>query len=115
MDGFHLSRVLLSAIPNPSNAHARQGAAFNSDSTKFLTLVQKLRLQLSPKNTANTYVPSFDHAVKDPIEDDITLLPTARILMFEGNYLSLGKELWKEAATFMDELWVVNVEMDTAK
>lgn len=77
--------------------------------------MRKFRLQLSPKNATNTYVPSLDHAVKYPIEDDIAFLPTARILMFEGNYLSLGKELWKEAATFMDELWVVNVEMDTAK
>lgn len=35
--------------------------------------------------------------------------------MFEGNYLSLREELWKEAAAFMDELWVLNVEMDTAR
>ena len=35
--------------------------------------------------------------------------------MFEGDYLSLGEELWKEATAFMEELWALNVEMDTAR
>lgn len=115
MDGFHLSRAQLSALPDPSNAHARRGAAFTFDSAKFLALVQKLRLSLSPDSATNIYAPSFDHAVKDPVENDIIILPTARILVFEGNYLSLGKGLWKEAATLMDELWFVSVDMDTAR
>lgn len=114
MDGFHLSRAQLSALPDPSKAHARRGAAFTFDSAKFLALVQKLRLPLSPDNATSIYAPSFDHAVKDPVENDIIILPTARILVFEGNYLSLGKGLWKEAAKMMDELWFVSVDMDTA-
>lgn len=115
MDGFHLSRAQLSALSDPSNAHARRGAAFTFDSAKFLALVQKLRLPLSPENTTNIYAPSFDHAVKDPVEDDIIIPPIARIILFEGNYLSLSKGLWKEAATLMDELWFVSVDMDTAR
>lgn len=115
MDGFHLSRAQLSALPDSSNAHARRGAAFTFDSAKFLALVQKLRLPLSPESARNIYAPSFDHAVKDPVEDDIMIPFTARIIVFEGNYLSLGKGLWKEAATLMDELWFVSVDMDTAR
>lgn len=135
MDGFHLSRAQLSALPDPANAHARRGAAFTFDSAKFLALVQKLRLPLSllPSSTSsssssgllllessetkknNIYAPSFDHAVKDPVENDIMIPTTARIIVFEGNYLSLGKGLWKEAASLMDELWFVTVEMDTAR
>lgn len=118
MDGFHLSRAQLSALPDPFNAHARRGAAFTFDSAKFLALVQKVRLPLlsPPENaTRNIYAPSFDHAVKDPVEDDIIIPFTARIIVFEGNYLSLAKGLWKEAATLMDELWFVSVDMDTAR
>lgn len=115
MDGFHLSRAQLSALSDPSNAHARRGAAFTFDSAKFLALVQKLRLPLSPENATNIYAPSFDHAVKDPVEDDIIIPPIARIIVFEGNYLSLSKGLWKEAAKLMDELWFVSVDMDTAR
>lgn len=115
MDGFHFSRTQLSALPDPSNAHARRGAAFTFDSAKFLALVQKLRLSLSPESAANIYAPSFDHAVKDPVEDDIIIPSTARIIVFEGNYLSLDKGLWKEAAALMDELWFVSVDMDTAR
>jgi pantothenate kinase len=61
------------------------------------------------------YAPSFDHAVKDPVQDDIPVEPTTRILVFEGNYLSLDKEPWKTAAGMMDELWFVEVDFETAK
>lgn len=125
MDGFHLSRAQLSALPDPANAHARRGAAFTFDSAKFLALVQKVRLPLlgeregeresSSSTTKIIYAPSFDHAIKDPVENDIMIPITARIIVFEGNYLSLAKGLWKEAAALMDELWFVSVDMDTAR
>jgi len=114
MDGYHLSRAQLSALPDPTTAHARRGAAFTFDSTSFLTLAQKLREPLLPESKT-IYAPSFDHAVKDPVEDDITIPPTARIVILEGNYLSLNKGLWKEAAGLMDELWFVEVGWETAR
>jgi pantothenate kinase len=108
MDGYHLSRAQLSAMPDPDNAHARRGAAFTFDGEKFLELVKKLRKPLLPESTT-LYAPSFDHAVKDPVEEDIPIHPSARAIFFEGNYLSLNKSPWKEAAELMDELWFVEV------
>ncbi len=35
-------------------------------------------------------VPSFDHGVGDPVEDDIRVTPSHRIVLSEGNYLLLG-------------------------
>ncbi|KLJ10045.1 hypothetical protein EMPG_14540 [Blastomyces silverae] len=97
MDGYHLSRAQLAAMPEPAYAIARRGAAFTFDPVKFLRLVRALREPLTP--TSRTfYAPSFDHAIKDP-----------------GNYLSLGKEPWKEAAGLMDELWFVEVDFETAR
>jgi len=116
MDGYHLSREQLSAMPDPDRAHARRGAAFTFDAEAFLTLVKQLRQPLCPESKT-LYAPSFDHALKDPVADDIPIHPSARILVFEGNYLSLGtgaKE-WKEAAELMDELWFVEVDESVAR
>ena len=114
MDGYHLSRAQLSALPDPTTAHARRGAAFTFDSSSFFALVQKLREPLLPESKT-IYAPSFDHAVKDPVENDIAITTSARIVVLEGNYLSLTQGSWKDAASLMDELWFVEVEWETAK
>ncbi|ORY10839.1 P-loop containing nucleoside triphosphate hydrolase protein [Clohesyomyces aquaticus] len=114
MDGYHLSRSQLDAMPDPVSAHARRGAAFTFDGNSFLTLVKNLREPLCPESST-LYAPSFDHSVKDPIADDIAIAPCVRIVIFEGNYLSLNKAPWKEAAEMMDELWFVEVNFHVAR
>ena len=114
MDGYHLSRAQLSAMPDPTAAHRRRGAAFTFDDKAFLELVRKLRNPLLPESKT-VYAPSFDHAIKDPIADDIPIHPTSRVVILEGNYLSLNQGLWKEAAELMDELWFVEVDFETAR
>ncbi|KAL3424478.1 uridine kinase [Phlyctema vagabunda] len=114
MDGYHLSRAQLSAMPDPTHAHDRRGAEFTFDSAAYLHLVKKCRSPVDGSAKV-IYAPSFDHAVKDPKEDDIPIEPTTRILVFEGLYLSLTKTPWKEAAELMDETWFVDVDMETAR
>ena len=114
MDGYHLTRAQLSAMPDPEHAHSRRGAAFTFDGDSFLHLVRELRKPLAPESKT-LFAPSFDHAIKDPIADDISITPTMRVLLFEGNYLSLDKSPWKDAATLMDELWFVDVGFDVAR
>ena len=101
-------------MPDPTTAHRHRGAAFTFDDKAFLDLVKMLRKPLLPESKT-VYAPSFDHAIKDPVADDIPIQPTLRIVILEGNYLSLNKGLWKEAAELMDELWFVKVEFETAK
>jgi pantothenate kinase len=103
-------------MPDPRTAHARRGAAFTFDAPAFLKLVKKLREPLCPE-TGTIYAPSFDHAVKDPVADDIPIAASSRIIVMEGNYLSLGSGApeWKEAAELMDELWFVDVDEDVAR
>lgn len=114
MDGFHLSRAQLSSMPDPKHAHDRRGAEFTFDGDAFVALVRRVREPLTPESKT-LYAPSFDHAVKDPVQDDIPIEPTTRILIFEGNYLSLDKEPWSTAAGLVDELWFVEVDFDTAR
>ncbi|KAH7025880.1 P-loop containing nucleoside triphosphate hydrolase protein [Microdochium trichocladiopsis] len=109
MDGYHLTREQLSAMPDPVNAHARRGAEFTFDGHAFLALVKALRAR------STIYAPSFDHAVKDPKENDIPLRAHHRIVVFEGNYVCLNKEPWREAAGLMDERWFVEVDFAVAR
>ncbi|KAF3354819.1 hypothetical protein VdG1_07305 [Verticillium dahliae VDG1] len=85
MDGYHLTRAQLSALPNPAEAHARRGAVHTFNSAAFLALVRALRAPLTP-HTPTIRAPSFDHAIKDPREGDIAVDPARRIVVFEGNY-----------------------------
>ncbi|KAH8124119.1 P-loop containing nucleoside triphosphate hydrolase protein [Trichoderma asperelloides] len=113
MDGFHLTRAELSAMPDPVTAHARRGAPYTFDARKFHALVQSLRRPISPSETI--YAPSFDHAIKDPKENDIAVGPTHRIVVIEGNYVALNKEVWRDAALLFDELWFVEVDFEVAR
>lgn len=115
MDGYHLTRAQLSAMPDPVQAHARRGAEFTFDGAAFLRLVQALRVPLTPASQGTIYAPSFDHAVKDPKADDIAILPTHRVVVFEGNYVCLDHEPWRSAAALMDERWFVDVEFGAAR
>ena len=114
MDGYHLTRAQLSAMPDPVQALYRRGAAFTFDGPSFVQLVRELRQPLLPESRT-LYAPSWDHAVKDPIADAIPVPPSARLVIFEGNYLGLDKAPWNEAAALMDEIWFVDVGLDVAR
>jgi pantothenate kinase len=115
MDGYHLSRAQLSTLPNPEEAHARRGAEFTFDGASFLSLVRAVRAQTTSCESEVLYAPSFDHAIKDPKANDIPILPTTKVIVFEGNYLSLDKDPWKSSAALMDELWFVEVDFEVAR
>ncbi|KAI1086927.1 phosphoribulokinase/uridine kinase [Rostrohypoxylon terebratum] len=116
MDGFHLTRAQLSAMADPEHAHARRGAEFTFDGAAFLALVRAVRCPAEPALPLGAvYAPSFDHAVKDPVPNDIAILPCHRVVVFEGNYVCLDKEPWRSAAALMDERWFVKVDFATAR
>ncbi|KAM5349017.1 hypothetical protein ACJ41O_008840 [Fusarium nematophilum] len=113
MDGFHLYRSQLAAMANAAEAIHRRGAAFTFDAQRFHQLVQALREPVTD-GTPTIYAPSFDHATKDPVEDNIAIAPEARIIILEGLYLSLDREPWSSAARLMDELWFLDVDREVA-
>ncbi len=113
LDGYHLTRAQLAAMPDPEEAAYRRGAPFTFDGAKYFDLVQRLRERILPETTT-IYAASFDHAMKDPVDNDIPIPPTARVVVFEGLYVALDEEPWRDAAKLMDELWFVDVAMDVA-
>ncbi|KAL5155134.1 putative uridine kinase [Glycine soja] len=65
MDGFHLYRSELDEMENPEEAHARRGAPWTFNPLRLLQCLKNLRMH------GSVFVPSFDHGVGDPVEDDI--------------------------------------------
>jgi pantothenate kinase len=115
MDGYHYTRAKLDAFADPAHAHARRGAEFTFDGPAFLKLVQALRAPLGAGVTASIFAPSFDHARKDPVDDDIEVRPSHRVVVFEGNYVCLDLEPWRSAAALMDLRCFVEVEEPVAR
>jgi pantothenate kinase len=108
MDGFHLYRSQLDAMEDPKEAHARRGAPWTFDPALLLNCLKKL------KNEGSVYVPSFDHGVGDPVEDDIFVSLQHKVVIVEGNYILLEEGSWKDISDMFDEKWFIDVNLDTA-
>ncbi|CAO2826540.1 unnamed protein product [Amaranthus hypochondriacus] len=108
MDGFHLYRSQLNAMEDPEEAHARRGAPWTFDPERLLNCLQTLRTR------GSVCVPSFDHGVGDPIEDDIFVSIQHKIVIVEGNYLLLDEGVWSDISNMFDEKWFIDVDLDTS-
>ncbi|OZJ05492.1 hypothetical protein BZG36_01889 [Bifiguratus adelaidae] len=133
MDGFHYPKAYLDTFKDPHLAHARRGAHWTFDplgkdflvlaqpvlgvTEPFLGLLALLKQLRHPINdqTPTIYAPSFDHAVGDPVPDDIAILPCHRLILLEGIYVHLNLEPWCDMVPLYDEMWFVDVDMDEAR
>lgn len=79
MDGFHLTRAQLDAMPDPATAHARRGAEFTFDGEGFLRLVQALRepLPASSSSSSPPQPPSDNAGSGNPPPTTTTTTTTA--------------------------------------
>lgn len=108
-DGYHLYRSELNQLPNPQEAFIRRGAPFTFDAKKFLDLIAKLK---DPDYTHKTLkAPSFDHRLKDPLENDIIIDADTKIIIIEGNYVSLKDSYWDDIGSYVDESWFMNTPL----
>ncbi|KAG5183857.1 phosphoribulokinase/uridine kinase, partial [Tribonema minus] len=105
MDGFHLYRRELDAMPDPAEAHRKRGAHWTFDAPKFLQRLREVRA-----NGRGAF-PSFDHCVGDPVEDDIVVGPEHQVVIVEGNYLLLSGDdasPWNEIRPLFDQAWFLD-------
>ncbi len=102
MDGYHLSRAELRAMPDPDLAFRRRGAHFTFDAARYHRDLAALR------STGRLSAPDFDHAEGDPKEDafvvDATKSAAGRhVVIVEGLYTLLrGLPHWEEASHLFD-------------
>ncbi|KAF3778398.1 putative uridine kinase [Nymphaea thermarum] len=106
MDGFHLYRSQLDAMEDPDEAHARRGAPWTFDPVRLLECLTTL------KEKGSVYVPSFDHGVGDPVEDDIFVGMKQKLVIVEGNYLLLADGVWKDISRVFDEKWFIDIDIE---
>ncbi|TVY33292.1 putative uridine kinase [Lachnellula subtilissima] len=114
MDGFHLPRSTLDALPNKLEAYARRGASWTFDEKgvlKLINVLSKSRFETSDIIIA----PTFDHAAKDPVDDGITITPAITFVLLEGNYLLLDEEPWNQVQGLVDDTWFVDVDPELAR
>lgn len=105
-DGFHYTKKVLLAFDDPVTAFQRRGAPFTFDAYGFLGLVKTLKstpVTADDGPEQSVYAPSFDHAIQDPVEDDIVISSRNRIIIIEGNYTLLDQKPWNEIPDLCDE------------
>lgn len=117
VDGYHFSRKYLDTLPNREEAYLRRGAPWTFDVDGIIGLVRRLkdsaRVPLSGRSIIKA--PSFDHARKDPVEDDIQIPPEATVVVLEGNYLLLDVDPWREIGGMVDLRVFVEVDVECAR
>lgn len=92
-------------------AFRRRGAPFTFDSHGFLDLLRKLKkLPVTNKEQPeqSLLAPSFDHAVKDPVENSIAVSSRNQVVIIEGNYTLLNEDPWSQIADLVDDRRVIS-------
>ncbi|PFH48276.1 hypothetical protein AMATHDRAFT_76804 [Amanita thiersii Skay4041] len=113
LDGWHLTRAQLDAMPDPKLAHDRRGIHWTFDGHSYVAFVRSLREKVLPESVITA--PSFDHALKDPTPDAVSILACHRIVIIEGLYTFLSIDPWKEAALHLDERYLIQVDFKEAQ
>ncbi|WP_141208406.1 nucleoside/nucleotide kinase family protein [Streptomyces griseorubiginosus] len=94
MDGFHLADVELDRL----GLRDRKGAPETFDAAGYAALLRRLREE--PDGSV-VYAPGFERVLEQPIAGAVPVLPTARLIVTEGNYLLL----WPRVRSQLDEVW----------
>lgn len=107
MDGYHYTREQLRAFPDPELAFKRRGSFWTFDGLRFLRDLQLLRERQSGR------FPSFDHAIGDPINDDIVVDSSDKVVLIEGNYLLIEEVPWIDLKYLFDLTIYLDVDQTT--
>ena len=99
MDGFHLADAQLARI----GALGRKGAPDTFDAAGYAHLLHRVRSEPD----VPVYVPGFDREHEQPLAAALVVLPEARLVITEGNYLLLDDPMWARARESMDSVWSV--------
>lgn len=114
LDGWHFTRAQLDVFPDPKLAYDRRGIHWTFDGSSYVAFVRALHQDVTPATSVIT-APSFDHALKDPTPDAVSIYPFHRIVIIEGLYTFLSIEPWSRAGLLLDERWYIHVEQEEAQ
>jgi pantothenate kinase len=117
LDGFHIRRCVLDTWSNKEEAYLRRGAPWTFDIDAIQGFVTRLSdtARLPAPQRPQILAPSFDHARKDPVDDDVTIFAETSILILDGNYLLLDVDKWRDISPSLDLTIMVDVDPDVAR
>jgi pantothenate kinase len=102
MDGFHLADAQLDRI----GARGCKGAPDTFDAAGYAHVLERVKRELDEP----VYAPGFDRTLEQPLAAALVVLPSARLVVTEGNYLLLDHPHWALARGAMDAVWFVASE-----
>ena len=105
MDGFHLDNATL----RKNGTLDRKGAPETFDLVRFTNMIERL------SNGEDATVPHFDRSRDCVVPIGTKITSRDRILVFEGNYLLLDQEGWRDLSRYWDFSAYLSVSMDTLK
>jgi len=97
LDGFHLANATLDRL----GRHDRKGAIDTFDGWGFVALLRRL---LAEKDHT-VYAPNFERTVDEGVAGAVAVLPAARIVIAEGNYLLVDEQPWQQVGEIAAEVW----------
>ncbi|HEY5834001.1 nucleoside/nucleotide kinase family protein [Streptomyces sp.] len=100
MDGFHLANAQLDRL----GLRDRKGAPETFDVEGYVHLLRRLRVE----RDRPVYAPEFDRLLEEPVAAGLVVLPEARLVVTEGNYLADDGPGWDQVRDLLDELWYVD-------
>ncbi|WP_221801471.1 uridine kinase [Oceanobacter mangrovi] len=104
MDGYHLYRHQLDAMPDPALAYQRRGAPFTFDARRCVAEL------IAAKHCGHGSFPGFDHAQGDPLDGQYQLTSQHQLVLVEGNYLLLDQLPWSRLRDQLFDLcWFMDV------
>jgi pantothenate kinase len=104
MDGFHLADAQLVRL----GLRDRKGAPETFDVAGYRTLLERLRA-----DDDVVYAPGFERDVEQPIAASIAVPSACRLIVTEGNYLSLPTPAWRRVRALVDEVWYCELDDPT--
>ena len=69
----------------------------------YAHLLERLKLETDTP----VYVPGFERTLEQPLAAELVVLPTARLVITEGNYLLVDDPQWARARAAIDTVWFV--------
>jgi pantothenate kinase len=108
MDGFHLADVQLDRL----GLRDRKGAPETFDASGYHATLRRI---LDDDPAEVVYVPGFERLLEQPLAAAIAVLPEARLVLTEGNYLLLDDGAWPQVRAAMTEVWYVDLPDDVRR
>lgn len=105
MDGFHLGNETLAE----QNLLALKGIPATFDAAGFVALLQQIRTQ----SAEPIGCPAFDRSIECTVPNAITIQLHHQIILTEGNYLLLDDPPWSAIRTICDQVWYLDVPLET--